>query len=133
MYSPSIQRTLLTEDCITCRLTERAGDLPSRYLTSLLILTNVPRLLNTSFLSFAPKPRAAEFWGCILITLSPSLWRTRIVVLRAQPASCWHLLGAGKTQRDRVEREAGGGIGRGNTCKPMADSCQCMAKPTTIL
>ena len=39
----------------------------------------------------------------------------------------------GKTQRDRVERELGGGIGIGNTCKCMADSCQCMAKPTTIL
>ena len=30
----------------------------------------------------------------------------------------------GKTQRDRVEREAGGGIGMGNTCKSRADSCQ---------
>ena len=39
----------------------------------------------------------------------------------------------GKTQRDRVEREAGVGTGMGNTCKPMADSCQCMAKSTTIL
>ena len=39
----------------------------------------------------------------------------------------------GKTQRDRVEREAGGGIGMGNTCKSMADACQCMTKPTTIL
>ena len=39
----------------------------------------------------------------------------------------------GKTQRDRVEREAGGGIVMGNTCKSMADSCQCMAKTTTIL
>ena len=29
--------------------------------------------------------------------------------------------------------EVGGGIGMGNTCKSMADSCQCMAKPTTIL
>ena len=38
-----------------------------------------------------------------------------------------------KTQRDRVEREVGGGIGMGNTCKTMADSCQCMTKPTTIL
>ena len=36
----------------------------------------------------------------------------------------------GKTQRDGVEREVGGGIGMGNT---MADSCRCMAKPTTIL
>ena len=39
----------------------------------------------------------------------------------------------GKTQRDGVEREVGGGIGMGNTCKSMADSCQCMAKTTTIL
>ena len=34
----------------------------------------------------------------------------------------------GKTQRDGMERELGGGIGMGNTCKSMADSCQCMAK-----
>ena len=39
----------------------------------------------------------------------------------------------GKTQRDRVEREVGGGIGMGNTCKTMADCCQCMTKTTTIL
>ena len=39
----------------------------------------------------------------------------------------------GKTQRNRVEREVGGGIGMGNTCISMADSCQCMTKPTTIL
>ena len=39
----------------------------------------------------------------------------------------------GKTQRGWVERELGGGIGMGNTWKSMADSCQCMAKTTTIL
>ena len=39
----------------------------------------------------------------------------------------------GKTQRDRVEGEVRGGIGMGNTCKSMADSFQCMTKPTTIL
>ena len=38
-----------------------------------------------------------------------------------------------KTQRDGVERKVGGGIGMENTCKSMADSCQCMTKPTTIL
>ena len=36
-----------------------------------------------------------------------------------------------KTQRERVEREVGGGIGMGNTCKPMAVSFQCMTKSTT--
>ena len=39
----------------------------------------------------------------------------------------------GKTRRDRVEREVGGEIGMGNTCKSMADSCQCMTKTTKIL
>ena len=39
----------------------------------------------------------------------------------------------GKTQRDWVEREVGGGIGMGNTCKSTADSCQCKTKTTTIL
>ena len=39
----------------------------------------------------------------------------------------------GKSQRDQVEREVGGEIGMGNTCKSMADSCQCMTKPITIL
>ena len=39
----------------------------------------------------------------------------------------------GKTQRDGIGREAGGGIRMGNTCKSMADSCQCMAKTTAIL
>ena len=36
----------------------------------------------------------------------------------------------GKTQRDRVEREVRGGIGMGNICKSMANSCQCMTKTT---
>ena len=39
----------------------------------------------------------------------------------------------GKTQRDGMEREVGGGIRMGSTYKSMADSCQCMAKTTTIL
>ena len=39
----------------------------------------------------------------------------------------------GKTQRNRVEREVGGGIGMRNTCNSMADSCQCMTKTTAML
>ena len=39
----------------------------------------------------------------------------------------------GKTQRDGMEREVGGGFGMGNTCKSMADSCQRMAETTAIL
>ena len=39
----------------------------------------------------------------------------------------------GKTQRNLVEREVGGGIGMGNIYKSMADSCQYMTKTTIIL
>ena len=39
----------------------------------------------------------------------------------------------GKTQRNRVEREVGGGIRMGNTCNSMPDSCRCMTKPTAML
>ena len=45
-------------------------------------------------------------------------------------ARIWY---TGKTQGDRVDREVGGGIGMGNTCKSMTDSYQCMTKTTTIL
>ena len=34
---------------------------------------------------------------------------------------------------DPEGREVGGGFRMGNTCTPMADSCECMAKTTTIL
>ena len=39
----------------------------------------------------------------------------------------------GITLRDGMEREVGVRFRMGNTCKPMADSCQYMAKTTTIL
>ena len=35
----------------------------------------------------------------------------------------------GMTLRDGMGREVGGGFRMGNTCTPVADSCQCMAKP----
>ena len=59
-------------------------------------------------------------------------------VKQATSQVCMHETSArtwcpGKTQRDRVEREVGGGTGMGNTCKSMADSCQCMAKTTMVL
>jgi len=37
------------------------------------------------------------------------------------------------TQRDGMGREERGGVRMGNTGTPMADSCECMAKTTTIL
>ena len=39
----------------------------------------------------------------------------------------------GTTLRDAIGGEVGGGFRMGDTCTPMADSCECMAKTTTIL
>ena len=35
----------------------------------------------------------------------------------------------GMTLRDGMGREMGGGVQDGDTCTPMSNSCQCMAKP----
>ena len=40
---------------------------------------------------------------------------------------------AGTTQRDGMGREVSRVSGQGDICLPGADSCQCMAKSTTIL
>ena len=51
------------------------------------------------------------------------------------PLQVWCMIQAawgrctGITQRDGMEREVGGGFRMGNICTPVADSCQCMAKP----
>ena len=37
------------------------------------------------------------------------------------------------TLRDGMGREVGGRVRMGNTCTCLADSCQCMAKTTTVL
>jgi len=37
------------------------------------------------------------------------------------------------TQREGMGREMGEGLRMEDTCTPMADSCQCMAKATTII
>ena len=39
----------------------------------------------------------------------------------------------GMTLRDGMQREVRGRVRMGNTCTPMADSCECMEKTTTIL
>ena len=43
-----------------------------------------------------------------------------------QGAQGWY---TGRTQRDGMGREVGGGFRMGNTCTPVVDSYQCMAKP----
>ena len=48
------------------------------------------------------------------------------VQCRIQDAWGWCM---GMTQRDVMGRELGGEFMFGNTCTPVVDSCQCMAKP----
>ena len=62
--------------------------------------------------------------------LSRVKWITSPGWMHKTSAQGWS---TGMTQRDGMGREVGGGFRMGNTCKSMADSCQCMAKTTTIL
>ena len=45
----------------------------------------------------------------------------------------WESKNSGRVHWDELEgwdgEGVGGGFGMGNTCTPMADSCQCMVKP----
>ena len=59
-----------------------------------------------------------------------NMWTDQEAAFLRQGAQGWR---TGMTQRDGMGREVGGGFRMGNTCTPMADSCQCMAKTTTIL
>ena len=60
------------------------------------------------------------------------MWSRLLVQVRCvrQGAQGWC---TGLTLRDGMGREVGGGFWMGNTCTPMADSCQCLAKTTIIL
>ena len=65
-------------------------------------------------------------WGNVMETcIIP--YKKRI----ASPGSIQDAWGwcTGMTQKDGMGREVGGGFRMGNTCTPMADSCQCTTKP----
>ena len=84
-------------------------------------------MYSTDFWTLWEKARENSIKTCILSSVkqitSPG-W------LHETSAQGWC---TGMTQRDGKQREVGGGFRMGNTCKSMADSCQCMAKNTTIL
>ena len=67
--------------------------------------------------------------GCFKRTASKTCILSRVKQITSPgwmhetSAQAWY---TGKTQRDQVEREVGGGIRMGNTCNCMADSYQCM-------
>ena len=63
------------------------------------------------------------------ISLTIILKKKKVQYMK-QGTQSWY---TGTTQRRGMGREVGGRFGRGDTCTLVADSCQCMAKTTTIL
>ena len=71
-------------------------------------------------------------WGC------DGLWEwhwNMYIIICEMNVQVWCMIQnawgwcTGMTKRDGMGREVGGGFSMGNTCTPMVDSCQCMAKP----
>ena len=64
--------------------------------------------------------------GIETCTLSCKKRITSLGQYRIQDAWGWC---TGMTQRDDMGKKVGEGFRIGNSCTPVADSCQCMAKP----
>ena len=91
----------------------------NNFISSFIIHCVIHCLRHFSTIVIQPREKV----GCLKLVACPG-W------MHETSAQAWC---TGKTQRDLVEREVGGGIRVGNTCKSMPDSCQCMTKTTTIL
>ena len=90
------------------------------------------QMYRTDFWTLWERARVGWFWRMALKHVYYHMWNGSPVQVRCmrQGAQGWC---TGMTQRDRLGREVGGGFRMGSTCTPMADSCECMAKTTTIL
>ena len=66
-------------------------------------------------------------------------WNPCITLRKTADQQAWYITQgtqsrcSGTTHRDGMGREVGGRVRMGNICTVMADSCECMAKTTTIL
>ena len=117
------------------KTTSNESVMPSNHLIlchPLLLPSNFPSIRNF-FNESALCIRWPKYWS-FSFKISPSLSSVKQITspgwMHETSAQGWC---TGKPQRDGMGRDAGGGIRMGNTCKSMADSCQCMAKTTTIL
>ena len=106
--------------------------MPSSHLIlcrPLLFLPPIPPSIRVFSNESTLHMRWPKYWS-FSFSISPSNEHPGLISFRMD----WlDLLVDQGTQRDGIGREAGGGIGMGNTCKSMADSYQCIAKTTTIL
>ena len=81
------------------------------------------QMFRTVFWTLWERSRVGWFGRMALKHVYYHMWN------RSMHDTGWSGWCTGMTQRDRMGRELGGGFRMGNTCTPMADSCQCMAKP----
>ena len=110
----------------------------SRGRGGLQALTNVDRVLNVKGADEMSNANTFEFSteDRSPFLLQPSKILSHLPRSPAQVGCMRWVLGAGALGRPRGIGWRGrweGGSGWGITCKSMADSCQCMAKNTTIL
>ena len=83
--------------------------------------------VQNRLLDYVGEGEGGMFWENSIETsiLSRVKQITSLDWMNETSAQGWY---TGKTQRDGMGRKTGREIGMGNTCKSMADSCQCMAK-----
>ena len=86
------------------------------------------QMYRTVFWTLWEKARVGWFGRMALKHVYYPMWNRSPVQVRCmwQGARGWC---TGMTQRDGMGREVGGGSRMADTCTPVADSCQCMAKP----
>ena len=74
------------------------------------------------------RERVGRFGRMALKHVKYHVWNELPVQVRCTILDVWGWC-TGTTQRDGMGREEGGGFRMGNTCIPVADSFQCLAKP----
>ena len=86
------------------------------------------QMYRTVFWTLWEKARVGWFERIALKHVYYHMWNSSPVQVQCmrQGAQGWC---TGMTLRDGMEREVGRRVRMGNTCTPMADSCECMAKP----
>ena len=85
-------------------------------------------MYKTVFWTLWERARLGWFGRMALKHVYYHMWNESPVQVQCmiQGAQGWY---TGMTQRDGMGREVGGGFRMANTCTPVANSCQCMAKP----
>ena len=90
------------------------------------------QMYRTVFWTWWEKVRVGWFERIALKHIYYHMWNrspAQVRCMRQGAQGCC----TGMTLEDGMGREVGGGFRMGNTCIPMTDSCQCMAKNTTLL